>query len=134
MKFKGLNGRDFTVNVHKYRVIADNDGRQKRSAPHRKARTLLQDKFKSYQILEEMKISNSNARNLYLDFFIPTLSLAIEVNGRQHYEFVAHFHKGRAGWIDALRRDRIKREWCELNDIHLVVFRWDEEDDWGKQI
>lgn len=134
MKFRGLDGRDYNTSVNDYKVIGSIGSRAVRSSYHLKARTLIQEKFKGYQIMEEMKIRGANLRGLYLDFYVPNLQLAVEVNGRQHYEFVKHFHKGRQGWIDSLKRDRLKREWCELNDIQLITFKYSEEEIWESQI
>lgn len=55
----------------------------------------------------------------FLDFFIPELQLAIEYNGRQHYESVEQF-----GGATALQRtqilDQAKRDHCIKNGITLL--------------
>ena len=71
---------------------------------------------------------------LYLDIFMPSISLAIEVHGRQHYEFVPFFHKTKMDFLLARKRDRDKIEWCELNDIVLVSLPYNEEDRWKSLI
>lgn len=135
MRFEGLDGRSYTVHSSHYKVVGNRGGRSELSQYHKKARTLVQEIFKGYQILEEMKVQGAQFRNLYLDFFVPTLSLAIEVHGRQHYEFVPFFHKNRRGYIDSRKRDRLKREWCEHNELRLIELKYsDSEEEWRRQL
>jgi hypothetical protein len=61
--------------------------------------------------------------------------LGIEVHGRQHYEFCKFFHKTMAGFLQSNKRDFIKEDWCELNDIELIVLKYsDSIEDWRNQI
>ena len=72
---------------------------------------------------------------LYLDFFIPNLMLAVEVHGRQHYEYVPFFHKTKAGYLKARARDEDKKEWCELNNINLIALNYlEDENSWRKSL
>ena len=41
-------------------------------------------------------------------------------NGRQHYDFIEHFHKSIEGFKDALKMDQQKREYLILNGIKLI--------------
>ena len=58
--------------------------------------------------------------SLRFDFFIPSLRIAIEVQGEQHYFAVDYF-----GGIKAFRkniaRDRRKRQWCKDNGVKLIA-------------
>lgn len=65
---------------------------------------------------------------------MPSISLAVEVHGKQHYEFVPFFHKTKADFLLARKRDRDKLEWCNLNDVTLVTLPHDEEDQWKSLI
>lgn len=137
MKVIGFNGRTYELDIKKY-VVDDMDDRP-RSQYHLKARSLLHDIVKGYEILEEVKLPGS--RNpalksvLFLDFFIPRLSLAVEVHGQQHYEYSKFFHKTRAGFVESQNRDRLKAEWCENNNIQLVILKYsDDIDIWREQI
>jgi hypothetical protein len=60
-----------------------------------------------------------------LDIFIPALRLAIEYQGRQHYEPVPFFG-GEGGFQQTRERDRLKARLCSENGISLVFFRYDE--------
>lgn len=137
MNVLGINGRSYVWNLSKYDVFYDD--KRKRSKYHLRARSLLKELFNSYRILEEVKLPGSTLPHrksvLYLDFYIPSIKLAIEVHGEQHYEFNAFFHKSRADFLKSLARDDDKITWCELNDIKLVVLKYSEsEDEWRKRI
>lgn len=137
MKFVGFNNKTYSIDLKKY-LVKPNDTR-KRSKYHLLARDLLREVYKGYFIYEEVKLPGS--RNpakksvLFLDFFIPTANLGIEVHGKQHYEYCSHFHKDLAGWFDCKHRDAEKERWCALNEIDLIVFKYsDSVEDWRKQL
>jgi len=137
MKVVGLNGREYNINLKKY-IVKKNDKTVK-SKYHILARELLTDMFRGYTVLEEVKLPGSRCPSkksaLFLDFFIPSLMLGIEVHGRQHYEFCKFFHKTMAGFLQSNKRDFIKEDWCELNGIELIVLKYsDSTEDWRNQI
>lgn len=137
MKVVGLNGREYNLNLAKYGV-RKNDAR-KRSKPHIRARRLISETYNNYRVLEEVKLPGSTSAHkksvLYLDFFIPNIRVAFEVHGRQHYEYVQFFHKTKAGFILANARDEDKIEWCELNDIELIILKYSGTDnEWINRI
>lgn len=65
--------------------------------------------------------------NLFLDIFVPVYDLGIEYHGRQHFEFVEHFHGDLRGFEKSKERDRQKVIQCEQRGIVLVVFTYDDE-------
>jgi hypothetical protein len=137
LKVQGINGKVYTWNLSKYDVFYDDT--RKRSKYHLRARNLLKEIYHSYRILEEVKLPGSTALNrksvLYLDFYIPTIKLGIEVHGEQHYEYCAFFHKSMADFLKSKARDEDKIEWCALNGIRVVVLNYKESDDeWRKHI
>lgn len=137
MKVFGINGKEYVWNLSNYDV--KNDNTRKRSQYHIRARLLLKDIYNSYRILEEVKLPGSTAKHkkgvLYLDFYIPQIKKAFEVHGQQHYEYSPFFHKTRADFLLAKAKDEDKIEWCELNDIDLVVLKYsDTDEEWRKQI
>jgi hypothetical protein len=137
MKAKGINGKEYVWNLTSYDVF--NDDSRKRSKYHIRARKLLKEIFNSYRILEEVKLPGSTSLHrksvLYLDFYIPTISLAIEVHGQQHYEYSPFFHKNKADFLKSKTRDEDKIEWCDLNGIQLITLKYSESDDeWRKRI
>ena len=64
---------------------------------------------------------------LELDIYIPSLKLAFEYNGKQHYEYTLFFHKTYNDFEIQQLKDNRKQELCEQNGIKLIVFRYDEE-------
>jgi hypothetical protein len=108
--------------------------REDRSAPHLAARQLLGEIFPTYQLIEEVPISIYKNLQLYLDFFIPLRMLAIEVHGEQHYKYVYHFHGSKLNFLKQKKNDGLKEEWCDLNNIELVVLKWDKQIEWENLI
>ena len=123
MKVKGLNGRTYNLDLKKHLVAKDDE--RKRSAPHLKARELIHEFFSGYSIFEEVKLPGSRDPSkksvLFLDFFISNVMIAVEVHGSQHYCYNPYFHKNVAGFYQSIRRDKIKKEWCDINNIELIV-------------
>lgn len=57
---------------------------------------------------------------LELDFFLPELDLAFEVQGEQHFRYIPHFHRTPSAFDEQLERDRFKRKVCDQNRVTLV--------------
>lgn len=77
----------------------------------------LNDLYPSHKIIYEQPLYDLGQR---IDIYIPSLALAFEYNGRQHYDFIEHFHKSIEGFKDALKMDQQKREYLILNGIKLI--------------
>lgn len=60
-------------------------------------------------------------QNLELDCFNPELKIAVEYNGRQHYEFPHRFNPTQSHLIAQVRRDDFKRRACDANGVHLIT-------------
>ena len=64
--------------------------------------------------------------NLRLDFYIPDLNIAIEVQGEQHYMPINKF-----GGYDNLQktidRDKLKKTLCEKNGVKLYYIKYDDD-------
>lgn len=58
--------------------------------------------------------------NLELDCYSPELKLALEYNGKQHYEFSPIFHKTKTDFYNQKYRDEIKKRLCYENGIDLI--------------
>lgn len=63
----------------------------------------------------------SNKKRLYIDYFfnINGVDYAVEYNGEQHYQPV-EFFGGLKGYKEAIKRDKIKEEWCKNNKVRLI--------------
>jgi hypothetical protein len=64
---------------------------------------------------------------LFVDFFIPSMNLAIECHGEQHYKFVPHFHGNEEGFKSYVARDVQKRRWAKKNKITLVEVPYNQK-------
>ncbi len=137
LKAIGFDGRERNWNLSKCVVLGDQ--KRPRSKLHILARKILKEEFPYDTILEEVPLVGSHKPSrkstLYVDFFIPSHSLAIEVHGRQHFEFVAHFHGDRKGFRKSKARDRDKENWLQNNNIDLIVLSYSgTEDEWRASI
>ncbi len=131
MKVRGLDGKNYTIKLtHTSPLLSD---KRKRSSYHLQARELLKKLFPCERILEEVELPGSNG--LAADFFIPMQKLIVEVHGEQHYQFVAYFHKTDEEFLDSRKRDLRKQEWCDINNLELVVLPYSENtDEWRSRI
>ena len=137
LKAVGFDGRERNWNLSK--CVVSGDQKRPRSKLHILARKLLREQFPYDTILEEVPLVGSHKPSrkstLYVDFLIPSHSLAVEVHGRQHFEFVAHFHGNRQGFRKSKARDRDKGNWLYNNDIQLVILSYSgTEDEWRESI
>lgn len=119
MKFINLDGSEISVNIQ----FSQFPKRTQVSRGHLKVREALENLIPNYDTIEEFPLPRTNG--LKLDFFIPSLSVAIEVDGLQHDKFVKHFHGDIDGFRRAKQNDRKKNRWCEINDIHLIRLKKD---------
>lgn len=131
----GFDGKTHKFNFSKYRARSQRAGK---SSHHSLARELIKEVFPLYSLYEEVTLPGSKkpARKslLYADFFIPDLSIIVEVHGKQHYEFCSFFHKSRMDFLLSQKRDRDKVEWCELNDIKMITLPYNKEKEWRQML
>ena len=96
----------------------------------RKVSEYLSIHFGRYTIREntrpEWLIMPTSAR-LELDFLLEEISLAIEVQGRQHYCYTPYFHGSYGDFQERLARDQFKREQCQAKGITLVEIASDDD-------
>jgi very-short-patch-repair endonuclease len=82
---------------------------------------ILNAHFSCLDVYEDFPVDG-----LYIDWFIPQIMLAVEVDGEQHDEFNKFFHKNGKGFAESIRRDERKAQFCELNNITLVRLDYKE--------
>lgn len=70
---------------------------------------------------------NYKGQKLFFDFYIKSLDVFIEVQGRQHTEFIKHFHKNKSNFLKQKNRDNLKRIWIEEHNFHLVYIKYTDE-------
>src|SRR3990172_12905641 len=89
----------------------------------RKVSEALSLYFGQYTIRENTRpdwLITPDGERLELDFYIEEIKIAVEVQGKQHYEYVPHFHGDNDGYKERLRRDRFKKEICESRGIVFI--------------
>jgi hypothetical protein len=59
--------------------------------------------------------------NLEIDIYNDDLKLGIEYSGRQHYEYVPHFHKDHNAFLEQKYRDELKERKCKEHGIKLII-------------
>jgi len=116
MKFKTLHGSEKRVaKIKKYIIDWDAPSRSKLQF---KTKEFLRDYWKNHVVFEEFPVAGTR---LSLDFYNASKKIAIEVQGAQHRKYVPHFHgKNKVNYIDQVRRDKQKQDFCKINDIKLI--------------
>jgi len=116
-------------------LVVGNKVEIKKSQLHLNARELLVQSFPTLQILEEVPIKPYNDLTLYLDFYLPLIQTAIEVHGQQHYQYSSLFHTSKWDFIRQVKNDKLKSEWCTVNNIDLIILPYNENiDEWKQRI
>lgn len=82
----------------------------------------VRELFPGLLIKTEECVYYGNQR-LFIDIFLPQLGVVIEVHGRQHDEFVEHFHGDSRGFKMSRHRDRLKEEWAAEKGYTMVSLR-----------
>lgn len=122
---------DLDGHVYDWSLVGNSTNRISRSDPHLQCRAFLKERFPLAFILEEVAVYIHTKDIAFLDFYIPLYKTAIEVHGEQHYQYVPHFHGSKLNFFRALKKDKEKQEWCELNGIRYVALKHDEQDRWN---
>lgn len=106
------------------------------SGYHAKVRDiLLTNEFKNLEIFQEVPLSDLVDTNavLYLDFWIKTFGVGIEVQGEQHYRPVSFGNVSAKMAIERFQKqeknDNLKRKLLEENGFKLVTISYLEVKD-----
>lgn len=105
----------------------------KKSGPHLKVSEFLKGLFPTVKILEEVQIEVKKNKELYLDFYIPIYSIAVEIDGAQHREYVPFLSGTREGFVNQMSNDSLKTRWCELNQITFIRLQDNEDEEKWKE-
>lgn len=68
-------------------------------------------------------------RKLRCDAYFTELNLVVEYNGRQHYEHVEYLHRKKGEFELCKKRDQIKKDFCEQNNINLLIIKYDDSEE-----
>ena len=77
--------------------------------------------YKTEYVFEDLK-------NRRFDFYIPSLNICIEFDGKQHFQYVKLWHDTKENFEIAKQRDIEKTEYCKNKNIKLIrIPYYDEE-------
>lgn len=76
--------------------------------------------------VSQYKITLSNNKLAYVDFYIPDKNIFIEYNGIQHYTPVKHFG-GSIRYAKQQERDDFVRDYCKIKSITLIEIPYNED-------
>ena len=104
---------------------------RKATVLHRRIKSLLIELYPGFRILEEQRIQvevNGRKTDLFVDLVVTELMLAIECHGRQHFDYVPHFHGSRAGHTSSQYRDQEKARYlAEIGYSYLMISHEEEQ-------
>ena len=116
MEFQTIDGKVKRVKNLKKRII--NWEASSRSKRQKTVKDFLKDYWFYHVTFEEFPVVGTR---LSLDFYNANKRVAVEVQGSQHTKYNKFFHGGhKNNYLEQLKRDQIKAEFCEVNDIILV--------------
>jgi hypothetical protein len=117
---------------HFWMVSPDNIKRNK-GCPHCNdlkqeplCRTFLEKFFKKPFPKSRPKWLRNNGQ-MELDCFCEELGIAVEYNGKQHYEYYERFHKTIKDFEDQQRRDALKAKLCNEHGVELIIVPYYEK-------
>jgi hypothetical protein len=116
LEFQTIDGKVKRVKNLKKRII--NWEASSRSKRQKAVKDFLKDYWYNHVTFEEFPVVGTR---LSLDFYNANKRVAVEVQGSQHTKYNKFFHGGhKNNYLEQLKRDQIKAEFCEVNDIILV--------------
>jgi len=114
MRLLNINGKLVHKNVGKKRIKWTKKSRSKLQTT---VKNFLEEFWKTHIVFEEFPVYGTR---MSVDFLNATKKIAIEVNGRQHSEYVKFFHGSRLDYFKSIKRDVQKAEWLEMNEYTLI--------------
>tara|TARA_Y100000310_G_C20535074_1_gene740455 strand:+ start:86 stop:496 length:411 start_codon:yes stop_codon:yes gene_type:complete len=123
MNFKTLTGS--TKRIPKPKKYLIKWKAKSKSKIQFRVKEFLESYWSNHIVFEEFPVAGSR---LTLDFYNANKKIAIEVQGAQHLKYVPFFHgPSRAKFLQQIRRDQDKVEFCKLNNITFVEIFPDDE-------
>lgn len=65
-------------------------------------------------------------QHLMIDFYLPDYRMFIEMNGEQHYKYIACFHQDSWTFEDQQIRDESLRQYSKRHNVRLLVIKYNE--------
>jgi hypothetical protein len=66
-------------------------------------------------------LNEVSGHQLELDCYNDELKIAVEYNGKQHYEFIPYFHSNKEAFQNMKYRDYMKQKLCSENGVKLII-------------
>lgn len=110
-----------------------NDHLMKRGCPHcneSQGELKIAEYLDNNSILYERQktfIDCKNIKKLPFDFFLPDFNICIEYDGIQHFKSIKRWG-GDISFLNRIKIDKIKTNYCKDNNLKLIRIRYDEED------
>jgi len=120
MRLFNIHGKLVYKSVGKKRIKWNKKSRSKLQT---KAKDFFAKIWKKHIVFEEFPVYGTR---MSVDFLNATKKIAVEVNGKQHSEYVKFFHGSRLDYFNSIKRDVKKAAWLEMNGFTLIEI--DEED------
>lgn len=98
-----------------------------KSRLHLETLFFLKKAFPGAYIIEEYSIKKDRKTTLFFDFFLQSLGLAVEAQGRQHDEFSSFFYGSRHLFLRQRKNDLFKAQYCKEVGITLIYTYYNEE-------
>jgi hypothetical protein len=123
--YEGQEGREGRDNNREenHGISSTNQQRPKCSKGEKVCKEFVEEYFgKPFEKVRPDFLQNPVTKeNLELDCYNEELKLAIEYNGRQHYEYTPFMHSTKETFYAQQYRDLIKQELCKKNGINLIT-------------
>ena len=127
MKFIDTNEKEHTFELRTQYGVKRKD--ESRSKPQWQLGRLVCKIYGRKNVFEDYPLPRCG--NLSWDFWVPNQEIAFEYHGRQHDEFVKHFHGTQAGFARQKFADKRKQRIADLNDVTLIVLRKNDFKEWN---
>lgn len=96
---------------------------------HKKVLDFFKRDYPEWEIIQEKPIE-IDGHTLFCDFFSSRpFRFILEIQGRQHFEFVPHFHGTMAKFAEQQEHDQKKRTWAEMNGYKMIEIRESDFDE-----
>ena len=96
----------------------------KNNISENKLLNLISNEFKEIEVIYQYRTKWLKRQSI--DIFIPYFNIAIEYQGRQHFEPVELFG-GESEYIKIIKRDKLKYKLCKDNNITLLYFTYEKK-------
>jgi hypothetical protein len=84
---------------------------------------LIKNAFPDYEVITQYSPDWLGRQRI--DIFIKQLNIAIEYNGKKHYEPVTYFG-GKDGYLKTVERDKMKKKKCIKNGCIMIEVKYDD--------